>query len=170
MKKVVRYENYPAWVVAVSNFVTLGIYGLGLFIMIKAGAFFAVVYGIFIFFMEFRILRFHCTNCYYWGKTCGFGRGRISRLFFKKGDPKKFCAKKMTWADMIPDLIIVLAPFITGLVLLFIAFNWYLIFALLLIMLFTTMGNGYVRGKLTCCHCKQAEIGCPALDLFNKGK
>ena len=37
------------------------------------------------------------------------------------------------------------------------------------IVILTTIGNGFIRGTLTCKYCKQGELGCPADRLFNKG-
>jgi hypothetical protein len=70
---------------------------------------------------------------------------------------------------MIPDLLISLIPFIVGITVLILQFDIMLLSAVLMLVLLTTSGNGYIRGTLTCRHCKQGEIGCPANDLFNKG-
>jgi hypothetical protein len=119
---------------------------------------------------EYRLIRYHCTRCYYWGKTCGFGKGRLSSWFFKKGDSLKFCSNEMSWKDMIPDLLISLIPFVTGIVLIVIKFDFIILIALILLVLLSTMGNGYIRGNLTCKYCVQKELGCPAEKLFNKNK
>ncbi len=76
----------------------------------------------------------------------------------------------MTWKDMIPDLLISLIPLITGIVLLIIKFELILLLALILLIFLTTIGNGFIRGTLTCTFCKQKDIGCPADKLFNKEK
>jgi len=165
-----RYENYPVQTVVLSNLVSLGIYGLGLFIMQKTGWIPATVYLIFILLFEYRLIRYHCTNCYYWGRLCGFGRGRISGWFFRQGDPSTFCRKKITLKDMIPDALIALIPLVSGIVLLILEFSLTLLFALLVLVVLTTMGNAHVRGRLTCRHCRQQELGCPADALFNKNK
>lgn len=170
METVKRYENYPPGIVLASNFVSLAIYALGLLIVYDAGIVFASLYLIFILAMEFRLLSIHCTKCYYWGKTCAFGKGRISAWFFKQGDVSKFCSKKMTWKDMIPDMLISLVPFVVGIVLLIISFDIILLSALVLLVLFTTFGNSYIRGSLACNHCKQKDLGCPADVLFNSPK
>jgi hypothetical protein len=128
----------------------------------------AILYLLFILALEFRLIRKHCVNCYYWGKTCGFGKGRLSSLFFKKGDPSKFCEKSFTWKDMIPDLLISLIPLLIAIALMIIKFNLILLFATILIIALTTIGNGFIRGNLTCKYCKQREIGCPAEQLFSK--
>lgn len=164
------YENYPVGTVILSNVVSIGIYGLGFLIVLKLGLTFALLYLLYILAFEFRLIRYHCTNCYYWGKTCGFGKGRLSAWFFKKGDASEFCKKNMTWRDVIPDLLITLIPLVIGIILMIMKFDILILSALLLIAFLTTYGNAQIRGKLTCNNCKQRELGCPAEALFNKGK
>ena len=161
-------ENYPIWIVLVSNTVSLALYLSGLYIMSEINILVAGIYFLYILVLEFRLLAGHCVNCYYYGRTCGFGKGRLSSLFFKKGDPAKFCEKQMTWKEMIPDLMVSLGPFISGVVLLILDFNILLLAVLLLLVILTTSGNATVRGKLVCRFCRQREMGCPAEALFNK--
>jgi hypothetical protein len=170
METIKSYDNYPIRIVILSNFVSLSIYGLGFFIIYKLGLAFSFLFLLCILIFEYRLLKNHCTSCFYWGKTCGFGKGRISSWFFKKADSSKFCIKDLTWKDMIPDILLSLIPLVIGIILLILKFDLVLLSALLLLVLFTTMGNGYVRGALTCKYCKQKELGCPADMLFNKKK
>lgn len=168
MTKSKTYENYPAKTVILSNLVSLAIYGLGLLIMFRLGWVVGILYLLYILILEIRLIKYHCTACYYWGKTCGFGKGRLSSLFFKKGDISKFCKKQMTWKDMIPDLLVSLIPFITGIVLMILKFDLIILIGLLLLLFLAFPCTGFIRGKLTCTYCKQRELGCPANDLFNK--
>jgi hypothetical protein len=168
METIKKFENYPIGIVVFSNLVSFTIYGLGLLIIFRLGLDFAVLFLLYISFLEYRLLRNHCTKCFYWGKTCGFGKGRLSSWFFKKGDISKFCIKDMTWKDMIPDILVSLIPLVTGIILLILKFDFILLSALLTLLLLTTIGNGFIRGTLTCRYCKQKELGCPADMLFNK--
>jgi len=168
METVKSYENFPVWIVMLSNLVSLFIYGLGFLIMIKLGVIPSLLYLIFVAILEFRLLSYHCVNCFYWGKTCGFGKGRLSSVFFKRGDVSKFCAKEFTWKDMIPDLLVSLIPLATGIYLLIVKFDIIILIAILLLIILTTAGNGFIRGQLACKFCKQRELGCPAEQLFNK--
>jgi hypothetical protein len=108
------------------------------------------------------------VDCYYFGKTCGFGKGRISALFFKKGDVSKFCSQPMTWKDMIPDMLVMLLPVLSGIVLIILHFNLFILLSIIGLVILATFGNSYIRGSLTCKYCKQKELGCPADQLFNK--
>jgi hypothetical protein len=162
------YEKYPSRIILLSNLLSLSIYSAGLFILYQAGIVFFSIYLLYILMMEFRIIRFHCINCYYWGKSCGFGKGRISALLFKQGKAEQFCKKDMQWKDVIPDLLISLVPLIAGIIILIREFQFSVLAALIVLVFLTTSGNSYIRGKLTCKYCKQREIGCPADKLFNK--
>lgn len=162
------YDNFPAKTVLISNALSIGIYISGFIVMAYLGWVIAFLFLAYIIGLEFRVIRFHCINCYYWGKTCGFGKGRVSAWLFKKGNPAEFCAKKMTWMDMIPDMLISLIPLVTGIVSLIVDFRFSILAALAVLIFLTTMGNGYVRGSLTCKYCKQREFGCPANELFNQ--
>jgi hypothetical protein len=163
-----KYENYPWWIVLISNLLSIAIYALGIFVLYKPGILFAILYLIFVLILEFRVIRYHCVNCYYWGKTCGFAKGRISAWLFKQGDSAEFCSKPMTWKEMIPDMLVLLIPLVTGVILLMLKFDWILLIAMLLLIGLSLSGNAFVRGSLTCKYCKQQELGCPANQLFNK--
>ncbi|MDD2612194.1 MAG: hypothetical protein PHR38_05345 [Bacteroidales bacterium] len=162
------HKNYPLWIVILSNLISLSIYALGFFIMMKLNLIIAFIYLAYIFILEYRLIKNHCINCYYWGRTCGFGKGKVSALFFKKGDNSKFCKLNITWKDMIADFLVTLIPVVVGIILLLIHYDTILLIAILLLMLLTTYGNNAIRGQLTCKHCRQRELGCPAEKLFNK--
>jgi hypothetical protein len=165
-----HYENYPFWIVLISNLVSIAIYLIGAFIIYQIGLVWLILYLLFIGTLEFRLIKGHCTACYYYGKTCAFGKGRISVIFFKKGDVKKFCKKQMTWKDILPDFMVSLIPIIVAIVLLIIRFNWAILILVILLFLLTFTGNGFVRSSLACKYCKQRKLGCPAEKLFNKKK
>jgi hypothetical protein len=170
MDQLKKYENFPWWIVVISNAVSLSIYVLGFTIMLRLSWIISILYLIGLLIFEIRLIRNHCVDCYYWGKTCGFGKGRLSSLFFKKGDTSRFCSGKMSWKDVVPDMLISFVPTITGIVLLILKFDLLILISLILILLLSTMGNGFIRGNLTCKFCKQKDIGCPADKLFNKNK
>ena len=170
MKKTKTYENYPAWIIILSNIFSIMIYIIGALIIYKVGVVWLVLYLLFIGLLELRLLKGHCVNCYYYAKCCAFGKGKLSALFFKKGDPKKFILKKITWKDLIPDILVSAIPMVVGIIMLIMNFNWLLLILILMLFLLTSAGNGFVRGSLACKYCKQREIGCPAEKLFDKKK
>jgi hypothetical protein len=168
MKQFHHYENYPWWIVLLSSLVSIAIYLIGAFIIYQINLVSLILYLLFIGILEFLLIQGHCVNCYYYGKTCAFGRGRISKIFFGKGNVERFCKMHMTWKDMLPDLMVSLIPFIVGIILLIKHFNWTMLILVIILLLLTSVGNGFVRGQLACKYCKQRELGCPAEQLFNR--
>lgn len=170
MKEKTYYENYPLWIVLLSNIVSFAIYATRAFVIYKVGWIWLILYAFYITWLEIRVLRRSCVNCYYYGKTCAFGKGKLSCLFFKKGDSNRFNQDKITWKDIVPDFMVSLIPIATGVILLVINFNWLLLSIVLVLLLLTFIGNRLIRGSLACKYCRQREIGCPAEQLFNRDK
>jgi len=106
------YEHYPSLIVIGSNFLSILIYGIGAFILYQFGLIWVICYLLFILLLEFRLLSGHCVDCYYYGKTCAFGKGRLSSLFFQMGNPEKFNQKMITWKEIVPDFWCLLFPFL----------------------------------------------------------
>jgi len=170
MGKPKTYENYPCWIILISNFVSILIYLAGSFIIYQLGLAWLGLYIIYILFLEIRVMKKSCVNCYYYGKCCAFGRGKLSTLFFKKGNPKNFACRKITWKSIIPDFLVSIIPFIAGIILLILKFNWLVLLSVILLLILASFGNSFVRGSLACKHCRQRELGCPAEQLFSKNK
>jgi len=164
------HEKYPIPIVIVSNLVSLLIYGIGAFILSQFGLIWVIGYVLFIILLEFRLLSRHCVNCYYYGKTCAFGKGWLSSLFFPKGRPEQFNQKKITWKDIVPDFLVFIIPVLAGIVLLIQEFTWIILILIIALVLLGFLGNALVRGQLACRYCKQQEIGCPASQLFDTTK
>lgn len=160
------YESYPAGMVFTSVLHTLLIYALGVAILLPAGPIWAALYLAFCLWSEFRVLRGSCVNCAYYGKSCAFGRGIVCAMIFRRGDPARFNQRRLTWAALIPDLMISQLPLIVGIVLLVRDFSWLLLGLMVLLVLLAFPGSGFVRGRLACAHCRQRELGCPAERLF----
>ena len=152
--------------VVIADMVAFGIYIIGSYIMFHIGAIWGWLYILFCLFVEVRVMRASCMHCYYYGKWCGLGRGKLAALLFRKGDPKKFIERKITWRDLIPDVLVSLIPFALGIYLIFIGFSWLMLALILLLLFLTTFGNGSVRRNFACKYCKQRELGCPAEKLF----
>jgi hypothetical protein len=170
MKEKSCYEEYPFWIVMLSNIVSVAIYAVGAFVIHEIGWIWLIPYVLYIAWLEIRILRRSCVNCYYFGKICAFGKGKLASLVFRKGDVGRFKQDKITWKDIAPDFLVSLIPIVVGVVLLVIDFDWLLLSMVLLLLLLTSIGNGLIRGSLACKYCRQREIGCPAEQLFSRDK
>ena len=162
------YENYPAWIISVTNLFSIAIWLAGAFIIWQALGIWVVLYLAFIGYLEIRLLKGHCTDCYYYGKRCANGNGKLSSLFFRKGDPKNFCKKNMTWKDILPDFMVSVIPMVVGIWILITGFSWLIAGLVAFLFVLSFPGNAFVHGSLICNHCRQRELGCPAEKLFHK--
>lgn len=161
-----RFENYPARMVLLANSYSLATYALGAFVILGFGWPFVVLYLAFCAFLEFRVLSMSCRGCYYYGKTCFSGKGRVASKFFEQGPPGSMASRDITWLAVLPDFMVSLIPVFGGIYLLIVGFDWIILGAVAGLLLMATVGNSYIHGSIACKHCKQRDLGCPALKLF----
>lgn len=164
------YESYPWWMVVTCNAVGLAIYAIGLYLMARLGIVWGVLYAAYCVWLEWRLLSGSCRKCYYFGKRCGFGKGRICSWFFSKGPEKSLGAKHISWRDLVPEFMVSLIPLGVGVFLLFRDLSLVVLLLLLALVGLASVATGFVRGQLSCKHCRQRELGCPAEQLFSKTK
>jgi hypothetical protein len=168
MEAEVTYERYPARIIVLSNLLSVAIYTVGTYLMTQLGMWWAAAYLAYCGRLEYRLLSKHCVNCYYHGRLCAFGKGRLSSIFFKRGDPQRFAQGDFGWRDMIPDMLVLVFPATAAIVALVRDFSWITLALLVVMVILSFSGNAYVRGTHACPRCKQRELGCPAEQLFNK--
>ncbi len=170
MKASDCYENFPARIVLLSNCLVASIYASGIYIMVQCGIWWVALYVLYCAWIEIKLLRGSCVNCYYYGGICAFGKGRLCSWLFKKGDSEKFAQSQIRWLDLVPDFLVSIIPLIAGIVLLAMAFNWVVLALLVALVVLSSAGNAFIRGSYACKFCKQRELGCPAEKLFRAGK
>lgn len=168
MKGPKALEEYPISSVIVYNLVALVNYAIGLYLFYQISATFAWTYLVYLVVVEVTVYREGCVSCYYYGKRCFSGRGAIAPLLFKKGDPKKFCEKEVTWKSLLPTMLTTVLPIVAGGYLLLQSFSWLIVALLAVPVLTWVVGNPIIYGKLGCPYCKQGRICCPANDFFGK--
>jgi uncharacterized membrane protein YphA (DoxX/SURF4 family) len=166
MGEVRRYESFPVTMVAASVLVTISIYALGALILGVLGPVVAAAYLLYCAFFELRVMGHSCVNCCYYGKVCALGRGKISAYIFPQGDPEIFARMNITWAMLIPDVLVMLLPLLGGVILLVRSFSWMVALGMVLLTALALGGNAFVRTRIACKYCKQREIGCPAEKFF----
>ena len=150
VNKPKSYENFPLRLVLLSNLFSITIYSIGLFVLLKLGIVFAVLFVVYIFWIEIRLLAKSCMYCYYYGKFCAFGKGKCCALFFKKGNPEKFIKTEITMKDIIPDFLTFILPLIGGIILLLSDFSWLIVVLLAILVILGFGGNVVVRGSFAC--------------------
>ncbi len=170
MDEITAYPSYPLHYVFISNAVSVSIYALGAAIVSPVGWWAVGLYLLLCLGVEVSVLSRSCVNCFYYGKTCSFGKGRVCALFFKKGNPAQFAAREITWMALVPDFTVFLIPVIVGGAMLAISFSWWRAALIGALVLVSFGGNALVRSTFACRFCKQREIGCPAEKLFSHRK
>lgn len=168
MNKLLQTYTYPWHTILISNTVNLLVYLSGIIILSQLTIWIALLFIGYILFLEFRVLKHSCSSCFYYGKWCAFGKGKLAGIFFKKGTPNSFSTKCINWKTMLPEMLVSIIPLLIGLYLLIIEFHWLILCCILIITIMSSAGNAFVRGKLACSSCKQKDLGCPAYDLFNQ--
>jgi len=165
------YEQYPASTVFIVSILQLLVFVAGLYIMFTLHWITGILFLIFLIILEIQLYREGCVNCCYYGKRCAFGKGIIASKFFKRGDPKIFRVRNLSWKDFIPQILVVAIPLVVGIALLISrGFNVLILIAIVYPILSWFFLNNIIYGKLACPHCKQGSICCPALNFFDKSK
>jgi hypothetical protein len=168
--KTSSFENFPWWMVLICNLAGLAIYAIGLFLMVRLGIVWGVLYAAYCVWMEWRLLSGSCRSCYYFGKRCGFGKGRLCSWFFNQRSEQALCTKRFSWRNLVPDFMVSLIPLGAGIVILIRNFSWLVLLLIVALAFLGSLGTGLVRGQLACKYCKQRELGCAAEQLFSKTK
>jgi hypothetical protein len=168
--KTSSFENFPWWMVLICNLVGLTIYGIGLFLMFRLGILWGVLYAVYCLWMEWRVLSGSCRACYYYGRRCGFGKGRLCSWFFPRKEEPGFAIKPISWRTVVPDFLVSIIPLVAGIIVLTRGFSWLVLILMAMLVCMGSAGTGYIRGQIACKYCRQRELGCPAEQLFNKTK
>jgi hypothetical protein len=162
------FETYPWRLVIVCNAVGLAVYAIGIYVTARLGLAWVAVYASYCVAMELRLLAGSCRRCYYYGKRCGFGKGGLCARIYRRAAEPNLSEKQVAWRDIVPDLLVPLAPLAACVVLLARRFEWPIVLCIVALVFLSSAGNGYVRGQVACKRCKQRELGCPAERMFNK--
>jgi len=162
------YENYPLWIVIFYNIILVSIYAIGLYLTYLINIYLMVTFSLLILYNEVSVYGEGCKNCYYYGKTCGAGRGRIAKLFIKKGSPKKFCERKVTWKDFIIPMLPSLLIIVVGIYLMILDFSFLILLMTAWPLIVFFFINQWLYGELLCPNCKQCAICCPVAEMFKE--
>ena len=170
MIKIKSYENFPLHIPFIAIFVSIIIYSIGAVILSGFGTVFSILYLFYCLGVELMVILRSCKDCWYYGKICGLGKGKIAPLFVRKGDTKKFAERNISMIHMIPDFLVVILPLSGGVILLLLDFSILVLSLMVILIVLFFGGTAFIRGTFACKNCKQKDIGCPAYDIFNKKK
>ena len=164
----ITHDEFPLSLVLFCIAVSISIYIVGSYLIAPLGGIFVVLYLLYCLWMELRVLIKSCRDCYYYGKLCAFGKGKICSLLFKKGASERSITKEITWIHLIPDFLVSLIPLVIGGLYLVESFTWLRLSLILVLVIIAFPVTGFMRGSISCKFCRQKEMGCPAVLLFSK--
>ena len=81
--KINLYVNFPICMPIIAIIISLIGYILGAYIFSGFGLLIVVLYLIYCIGIELLVIFRSCKDCYYYGKICGLGKGKLAPLFIK---------------------------------------------------------------------------------------
>ena len=156
-----EFERYPISYIVGQNLFFLVYFGIGcaemLSLQIHAFPVISILYAFFLVIMLLFVLRKHlCTHCYYYGKRCNTGWGKLSSFMFKKDSGNYQLGIKLagiTW------MLATLIPIVGSVLTLVLNYSTFTLSLLVLFVLLTPIN--FVIHKKACEKCKMRFI-CPA--------
>lgn len=162
MGKKTLHENkngeYSVAEIVAQNLFFLAYFGIGFMGMLSLRLFgiplISIIYAIFLVIMLLFVLRKHlCTNCYYYGKKCSTGWGKISSLIFKEKSGNYELGIKLagiTWG------FATIVPIVTMSVSLILNFAAYTLILMIVFILLSPVN--FFLHKNACRRCKMKNI------------
>jgi hypothetical protein len=160
------YESYPAGTVIFYNLILIINYAIGVYILSQLWTWLGLLFVFYAIFLESMVYREGFSCCYYYGKRCFSGRGKLAPKFVKRDDPKKFCEKEVTVKSLIPNILALVFPVLGGAIILYLSFSWLILGLMIIPILIWFCGNPLIYGNLACPHCKQGRIPRPFSSIF----
>ncbi|MFX1516675.1 MAG: hypothetical protein ACFFC6_10220 [Promethearchaeota archaeon] len=164
-----KLEEYPIKIVCISATLTVISYLLGTIVIYVLHPILGLIFLLLAVTTIIVSMKLRCTHCFYIGKYCNFGLGKLTAILFKKGEPDEFRNPKKVVPTAILSFGTMLLPVIAGIGLIFFDFSLINIGLLLIYILLGILPNFFVRGNF-CEKCMQGQLGCPSYDQMIKGR
>jgi hypothetical protein len=94
------YDDYPLRIVALTLVEVLAAALVGLILVAQLGPWAILLYALVGVLGVILSLAFGCTRCFYYGRVCGLGLGRIAAICLSKRDEEEFgrsAAQTLAW-------------------------------------------------------------------------
>ncbi len=162
-----RLENYPIKIVCVSASLTILSYALGSIILYVLHPLLGIIFLLLAISTIIISMKLRCTHCYYLGKYCNIGLGKLAAIFFKKGESSEFKNPTKVIITAIFSFGTMVLPIVAGIMLILLDFSILNIGLFLGYILFGILPNFFLRGNF-CDKCIQGQLGCPSYDQMIK--
>ena len=158
-------ENYPKHIIITRWIILLIAFALGIYILLGLNDALAIIYVIYsVIALNLILPLSRCVSCFYHGKVCNTGWGKIAGYLFEKGDESKY-VDLYNYAIFLHLLWLV--PLLVALLQL-VRKRSILALSIFLIYIFILFVEKIILKKMCCKRCHQREF-CPALP-FRKTK
>jgi hypothetical protein len=153
---VTCYEEYPLRIVVLNLVEVLVAVLVGAVLVIELGWWAVLLYALVGALGVFLSLAFGCTRCFYYGRSCGLGLGRLAALAFPQRDASEFGragSQTLAWTLVGLTLAIPLAAGLVSLALgrLVPALPTLVVFLAIVVAIVVT------HRRVVCGHCRQAR-------------
>ncbi|MGB8658032.1 MAG: hypothetical protein WCE90_09660 [Candidatus Zixiibacteriota bacterium] len=157
-------DAYPAWIVMVRWIILLMAFALGIYVLSDIREAWGVIYvGYALIALTLILPLSRCSNCFYHGKSCNTGWGKVAGYLFPKGDESKY-VDHYSYAIFLHFLWLV--PLLASIFQLLRRRDVKAL-VILVVFLFVLLLEKIVLRALACKRCHQREI-CPALPFRKK--
>ncbi|WP_455463327.1 hypothetical protein [Candidatus Hodarchaeum mangrovi] len=164
-----KVESYSIQAVCSTASLTIISYALGILLLWIFHPIFGILYFLLCISSLIVSMKLRCCYCYYYGKLCNMGLGKVASRFFKKGQPIEFQNPKKVIPTAIISFGTLLIPLGFGIILIFLDFSLIPILLTLSYIGVAILPNFIIRGH-TCEQCMQSGLGCPAYDQMSKSR
>ena len=153
-------ESFPAWWIILENLAFVVNWGLA-FVLLMPFRYIGIpvvslMYLIVLITIQIILKKHNCTNCYYYGKWCHLGWGKLTALIFKKNSGNQEFGMKLAISYILQLPVIAVLAILAGFLYGFTLGN----LLLLIIFIIINIVHGTVIRKKGCENCK-AKYTCP---------
>ena len=100
-----------------------------------------------------------CTDCYYYGKWCHTGWGKLAALMFKRGDTENFCTGFRGKLPALTYGLMTLIPLICIIIAMIREFDIFQV-AVLVLLILVAYYSGFISRRQSCATCRM-KYACP---------
>ncbi len=158
-EKFTFYHTYPKYVIIIRWIILAVGFALGIYILTEIKEMLGVIYVVYsLIALTFILPLSRCVSCFYYGKACNTGWGKVAAYLFPKGDESKH-VQHYNYAILLHLLWLIplLASFFQVL-----REKKMLNLIIFLSYLFILLVERVAQKKLACTRCHQREF-CPAM-------
>lgn len=156
-----KYEEFPTTIIVLRTLFEILVYGVGAVILARFSIWIGIYYVAYCALMAGLVIAVRCKYCYYYGKSCPSGSGRIAPYLVEKGLHEKFSTHGRY---MVPAVLTWVLPVFGGITLVVQHFSWIAVGLLLLFVVLRFYVSEKISIKYGCVHCMQKD-DCPTYQL-----